>query len=153
MTSFGPYPATCLKIHDGDTITTAIDLGFGLTETLPARFNGINAPELATPAGTAALAYLATILHVGDRITVVSHGWDKYRGRYDADITLADGTDLNQLMLTSGHAVPMPAGHAALMRIAAAADAAARAGEQAQSATQQLADTIRRLNSDADPKG
>lgn len=46
-------------------------------ERQPVRLYGCNAPELATPAGKDALAFLETVLHVGDTVTLVSHGWDK----------------------------------------------------------------------------
>jgi endonuclease YncB( thermonuclease family) len=115
-TVFGPYPAKCLAIHDGDTVAFEIDLGFdhiimGLDwdgkSRLSCRVAGINAPELSTDAGKAALAYAETILHVGDVCQVASHGWDKYGGRFDGTITLPGGTDFAGLMLSSGHAVPM----------------------------------------------
>lgn len=116
--TFGPYPARCVAIHDGDTVTLDIDLGFdhliagqdwdGHTR-LACRVYGINAPELSTPAGKAALAYAQTILHVGDICQVLSHGWDKYGGRWDGTITLPDGTDYAQRMLDAGQAVPYPA--------------------------------------------
>jgi endonuclease YncB( thermonuclease family) len=115
---FGPYPAKCIAIHDGDTATFEIDLGFdhmimGLgwdgKSRLSCRVYGINAPELSTQAGKDALAYAETILHVGDVCQVTSHGWDKYGGRFDGTITLPDGTDYATLMLDSGHAVVMTA--------------------------------------------
>lgn len=115
-TLFGPYPARCVAIHDGDTLTFDIDLGFdhliagqdwnGSTR-LSCRVFGINAPELKTAAGKAALAYLQTLIKPGDLATVVSHGWDKYGGRFDGSITLADGTDVAQAMLAAGQAVPL----------------------------------------------
>jgi endonuclease YncB( thermonuclease family) len=106
--TFGPYPATILAIHDGDTFLLDIDLGFGMhAETFRCRVYGINAPELATAAGKAALAYLETLMKTGDSITVLSHGWDKYGGRFDGEVTLADGRDLGTLMVSSGHAVVM----------------------------------------------
>lgn len=70
------------------------------------RVYGINAPELRTDAGKASLAYAQTILHPGDLCTVLSHGWDKYGGRFDGSITLPDGRDYAQVMLDSGQAVP-----------------------------------------------
>lgn len=109
MATFGPYKATVISIHDGDTATLAVQIGFDVAITRPCRFYGINAPELRTDAGKAALAFLQTRLHVGDTVTVVSHGWDKYSGRFDGLIFLADGTDVSALMLTSGNAVPYPA--------------------------------------------
>lgn len=101
---FGPYPATVETIHDGDTARLRIDVGFGITVSQSCRFFGINAPELNTDAGKAALAFLLTVLHVGDVVTVISHGWDKY-ARFDGSITLADGRNLNALMVSTGHAV------------------------------------------------
>jgi endonuclease YncB( thermonuclease family) len=114
--TFGPYPARCAAVHDGDTMTLDIDLGFdhlisgldldGKTR-LSCRVYGINAPELATDAGKAALAYALTLIQPGARCTVLSHGWDKYGGRFDGTITLADGRDFAATMLAAGQAVPM----------------------------------------------
>lgn len=124
-TTYGPYVATVVAIHDGDTIdvdlTLAkvgkqkadVDLGFNVhrdpagivLERQSVRLLGCNAPELATPAGKDALAFIETLLKIGDRVTLVSHGWDKYGGRIDGQITLADGRDLVATMITAGHAV------------------------------------------------
>jgi len=124
--TFGPYRATVVEIHDGDTIDvdlvlakvgrqkTDVDLGFNVhrapggvvLERQAVRLLGCNAPELATPAGKAALAFLETVLHVGDVVTLVSQGWDKYGGRIDGAITLADGRDLAAVMIAAGHAAP-----------------------------------------------
>lgn len=105
---FGPYPAIVTDIHDGDTITVDLDLGFGIHAVeFHARFFGINAPELRTDAGKAALAFLETLIKIGDPLTVTSHGWDKYGGRFDATLVTADGTDLSKAMLDSGNAVVM----------------------------------------------
>jgi endonuclease YncB( thermonuclease family) len=114
--TFGPYPGKVIAVHDGDTMTLDIDLGFdhliagqdwdGKTR-LSCRVFGINAPELSTQAGKDALAYALTLVHPGDRVRVVSHCWDKYGGRFDGTVTLADGTDFATLMLDSGHAVAM----------------------------------------------
>ena len=46
------YRAKITKVHDGDTLTVDIDLGFGVMLTSQqVRLKGINAPELVTPAG------------------------------------------------------------------------------------------------------
>lgn len=114
--TFGPYPARCYSVHDGDTLYLSIDLGFDHLISshdfdghprLACRLFGVNAPELSTDAGKAALAFVQSLIKPGDRCTVVSHGWDKYGGRFDGDVRLADGTDLAQALLTAGHAVPM----------------------------------------------
>jgi endonuclease YncB( thermonuclease family) len=123
--TFGPYKATVVAIHDGDTIDVDVqlakvgrqkadaDLGFNVhrapagivLERQAVRLYGCNADELSTAGGQAALAYLQTLVHVGDVVTLVSHGWDKYRGRVDGSITLPDGRDLSAAMIAAGHAV------------------------------------------------
>lgn len=112
--TFGPYPARIVAIHDGDTMTLDIDLGFdhiisgqdfaGKTR-LACRVYGINAPELSTDTGKAALAFAETLVKPGMLVTVLSHGWDKYGGRFDGTITLPDGSDFAKAMLDSGNAV------------------------------------------------
>lgn len=115
MTTYGPYPACrVVSVHDGDTVIFDIDLGFsvgifgqsfaGKTQ-LACRVYGINAPELSTTAGKAALAYAQTLLPVGTIVQVTSHLWDKYGGRFDGTITLPDGRDYATLMIQSGNAV------------------------------------------------
>jgi endonuclease YncB( thermonuclease family) len=116
VTTFGPYPARCVVVHDGDTITLDVDLGFdhlisgldfdGKTR-LSCRVFGINAPELSTQAGIDARTYAQTLILSGDRCQVVSHGWDKFGGRFDGEITLNDGRDFGTVMVATGHAVPM----------------------------------------------
>ena len=75
---------------------------------LSCRVFGINAPELSTDAGKTALAYAQELIHPGDLCQVVSHGWDKYGGRFDGTIALADGQDFATAMLQAGQAVVMP---------------------------------------------
>jgi len=124
MATYGPYTATVASIHDGDTLDvdillaktgklkTDLDLGFNVHRTTTGtrlerqsvRLLGCNAPELATVAGRAALAFIETLLKVGDTVTLVSHGWDKYGGRIDGQITLSDGRDLTSVMVAAGHA-------------------------------------------------
>lgn len=125
MTAFGPYTATVTRIHDGDTLfvdvlltkagkaKTPVDLGFNVwrtprgTEVMgqSVRLIGCNAPELATPAGKAALAFIETLLKAGDTVKLLDDGWDKYGGRIDGNVALADGSDLTAAMIAAGHAV------------------------------------------------
>lgn len=57
------YSATVTEVHDGDTITCDLDLGFGITlNNQKFRFFGINAPELhgeSEEAGKASQVYVA----------------------------------------------------------------------------------------------
>lgn len=116
MATFGPYPARVVSLHDGDTLTFDIDLGFGLIfngrdfngePKLTCRVFGINAPELSTQAGKDALAFAQTLLKPGDVCKVVSHGYDKYGGRFDGEITMPDGRDYGAVMLAAGQAVKL----------------------------------------------
>jgi endonuclease YncB( thermonuclease family) len=111
--TFGPYPALCVDVHDGDTIAFDIDLGFDHLisakgfkgeSRLSCRVYGINAPELKTATGKLALDYAKTLIKPGDVCQILSYGWDKYGGRFNGSITLGDGRDFAQAMLDAGHA-------------------------------------------------
>jgi endonuclease YncB( thermonuclease family) len=112
--NYGPYPAVVTDWHDGDTCHMNIDLGFANyamghdldgKAILSCRIYGINAPELSTDAGKAALAYAQQLCPDNTKVTVLSHGWDKYGGRFDGSITLPDGSDFGQAMIAAGQAV------------------------------------------------
>lgn len=102
---FGPYPAVVASWHDGDTAHVDLDLGFGLTLAMSCRIYGINAPELATPEGKASLVMAQRLCPAGTKVTIVSHGWDKYGGRFDGAVTLPGGTDFSAEMIAAGAAV------------------------------------------------
>lgn len=127
MSTFGPYAATVVAIHDGDTIdvdvvlhpqrvaksVTDLDLGFSVhlkagvgvvLERQSVRLFGCNAAELATLAGKLALAHIETLVKVGDVVELVSRGWDKYGGRIDGSVKLTDGRDLSATMIADGYA-------------------------------------------------
>jgi endonuclease YncB( thermonuclease family) len=127
VTSWGPYKATVVDVHDGDTlfvdlllhrqrVAAGVDVDLGFNVHLrrggvwlvrqSVRLAGCNAPELATPAGKAALAYLQTLVKPGDPVMLLSLAWDKYGGRVDGRVTLADGRDLTQAMIAAGEAAP-----------------------------------------------
>lgn len=105
------YNATVIAIHDGDTLTAAVDLGFKIHFQIKVRFYGINAPELATPEGKVAAAFLQAQLPLGSTIDLktIRDAADKYGGRYDGIVTF-NGVNLNDLMISSGHAVPFMVG-------------------------------------------
>lgn len=107
MSSYGPYPGVIRSWHDGDTCHVDLDLGFGiqLTTPLSCRVFGINAAELSTATGKDALAAALRVCPVGTPVRVLSHGWDKYGGRFDGEITLPDGSDFGTQMIAAGYAV------------------------------------------------
>ena len=104
--AFGPYRGTVDVVHDGDTVHVRLDVGFDLNVYTRVRIDGINAPELSTPAGKQARDFAQTLLKPGDAVEVVSFGWDKYGGRIDGSIKMPDGRDFGQTMLDTGHAKP-----------------------------------------------
>ena len=100
------YQADVLKIHDGDTMWLEVDLGCDVRIKMTCRLYGINAPELATQEGKDALAYVQTLVAVGDTVTVRTYKDRKEKyGRYLATIITAAGKNVNAGMLLSGHAV------------------------------------------------
>jgi endonuclease YncB( thermonuclease family) len=110
MTVFGPWPAVVLDVHDGDTMTLVLDLGFDLTLKAHCRMKGINAPELSTTAGQDSRRFALTLAKPGDLVHTTSYGWDKYGGRYDGTVQLPDGRDFATVMLQAGMAVPFMVG-------------------------------------------
>jgi len=117
------YDAVVKSVHDGDTITVDMDLGLDMTlRNFKIRLFGINCPELVTPEGKKAQAFLAQIIPVGTAIVVetVKDKQEKY-GRYLGKLYKAvqgsptlklpvirqDGTvSLNELLVENGFAKP-----------------------------------------------
>ena len=100
------YNATVISVHDGDTCRLDVDLGFYTHRLMNIRWYGVNAPELSTPAGIEARDYLRGLLPAGATVVLTSirDRADKYGDRWLGIITL-DGVNLNDLMVSSGHAV------------------------------------------------
>ncbi len=104
------YKATVLSVHDGDTAHLRIDRGFGLFWEVRCRFAGINAPELATPAGIVSRNWVAERL-TGKDIWIGATTLDNY-GRplvtiYEPEPTTVDPKlSVNAAMLALGLAVP-----------------------------------------------
>ena len=102
------YNAEIISIVDGDSVKLNVDLGLSVHIHVAVRLTGLNAPELSTPAGKAAKAFVeATVARLGSTVQVRTMKADKY-GRYLAWVTWPGSTDLslNQQLLSSGNAVP-----------------------------------------------
>lgn len=100
------YRATVLAIHDGDTITVDVDLGFGIRfEEMHLRLLGLNAPELNTTAGKLSQSYLVSIMPLGSTITIQTEKdkQEKY-GRYLATLISDKWGNINQALITNGYA-------------------------------------------------
>lgn len=111
---YGPYPGLVKNFHDGDTCHVDVDLGFGVIlnaydlkgrPVISCRIYGINAPELNTEAGKASRVYAISLCPPQTYVTVLSYGWDKFGGRFDGSITLPDGRDFGEVMISAGQAV------------------------------------------------
>lgn len=98
------YPATVVSVHDGDTATLSVSLGFDTYRTSPVRLWAMNAIELNQPGGPEAGAHLAGMIPVGSAVTLISHGWDKYSDRTDGQIIRSDGLDVGARMVADGYA-------------------------------------------------
>lgn len=108
------YSARLVRVVDGDTYVLSIDLGMHVWQhDVRIRAAGINAPELSTPDGSAALAYVIDWFgqHCPDGLLTVKTTKDRNDnyGRLLGTITAPDGAVLNTDLLTTGHAVPWAA--------------------------------------------
>lgn len=102
------YTAVVLAVHDGDTITADVDLGFGVWIRGQAyRLLGCNAIELGAPGGKEARDNLAGLLlppTLMPAVTLTSVKPDKYGGRWLCVITMPDGSDLVSRLIADGWA-------------------------------------------------
>lgn len=105
MASIRSYPGLVVRVTDGDSAAISVDLGWYTWRLSSIRLFGINAIELRDPGGAEARAHLAALLPAGQKVTVISHGPDKYGGRTGAQIILPDGRDVSTVMIADGYAV------------------------------------------------
>ena len=78
------YDAVVRAVHDGDTLTLDVDLGFSTwIHKRVIRLFGIDAPELATPEGIVSQAFLRSLLPIGSPVVLesIKDRADKYGGR------------------------------------------------------------------------
>lgn len=104
------YAGRVLDWHDGDTCHVEVDLGLDIDTRLTIRLMGVNAPELATPEGKVALAYVRSLMAADGSVwlrTVKDHR-EKY-GRYLAWVFLGsamdDAFEVGHMLVASGNAV------------------------------------------------
>lgn len=96
------YNATVVKVHDGDTLTLDVDLGFNVHMIESFRLFGCNARELSQIGGLEARDHLASLLPVGTPVQVESIKPDKFGNRYDGIIKIGaiEHLDLVQKLIT-----------------------------------------------------
>jgi endonuclease YncB( thermonuclease family) len=101
------YEAVAVRVIDGDTVVLTVSLGFDTwVHNRTFRLLGCNAREHADPGGADATANLAALLPPGAVVDIMSVKPDKFGGRYDAQVTLADGRDLVTLLIEQQWAAP-----------------------------------------------
>ncbi len=98
------FKARVERVVDGDTLYVDVDQGFGKGEFQYLRLRGINAPEIDTPEGKKAKAFVERALAKVPYIILTSSRSDKW-DRYLADVFYGDGKEekyLNQVLLDEG---------------------------------------------------
>lgn len=95
------YAAHIIRVLDGDTVEAVIDLGFHLSYTTKIRLAQLNAPELKTPEGIIAKAFLEKLINDVDVIvtTALKKEFEKY-GRV-LGVIIHNGMNINALMLAN----------------------------------------------------
>lgn len=100
------YKAIPVNVHDGDTLTLHVDMGFTTWHHGSFRLNRCNARELNEPGGIEARDNLIELLLTpGMTILIRSYKMDKY-GRYLAEIVMPDGTNLVDFLIEQQWAAP-----------------------------------------------
>lgn len=110
--------AKVIDWHDGDTVHLDVDRDYEDHGHTTHRLWGINAPELATPEGKTALAFVQAIAPPGTDLIIASYqsknqiptdGSQEKYGRWLAEIWIAATPDLptiNDQLVSTGNAVP-----------------------------------------------
>jgi micrococcal nuclease len=107
----GPIPATAERVIDGDTIEVVASIWPGLATRARLRLSRIDAPELTSPCDAArAKAFEARSVVEnavkGVRLRLLHIRPERAYGRILADVQLADGSDLGDLLVSVGLAKP-----------------------------------------------
>ena len=114
MTASWSYPgATLAKAVDGDSfyadVKRVADIGFHIISTATARqkfrLNRCNAAPIKTPSGAGAAARTTELLAAAP-FDLLSVGAYKYGDEWMAEVTLADGRNLSNLLIAEQWAAP-----------------------------------------------
>lgn len=103
--SLNVYAARVERVVDGDTVTVRIQIWDNQELLTAIRLRGIDAPEIRgkCPAerelARRAKARAAELMPPGSIVTLTRIKADKYGGRYDAEITLADGRKVAEVLI------------------------------------------------------
>jgi micrococcal nuclease len=101
------YPASVVRVIDGDTVRLSVDVGFRMRFEDNFRMTGINAPE---GKNSIAAVRMRALLPAGLAV-VVSTGKPEKFGRWLADIAIPEAcSSVCELLLSEGLAVPYSGG-------------------------------------------
>jgi endonuclease YncB( thermonuclease family) len=103
--------AQVIEVIDGDTFRVFVDLGLNIYTRSVVRVKGVNTPELPTPAGLAAKAFLESKMKESDIVRIEIARMDLH-GRAESDVFLMCNpatqiydTSLADLIISAGHGV------------------------------------------------
>lgn len=110
------YRAHVLAVHDGDTCTVDIDLGFSVwVRKCPIRLDGLDAPELKTPEGPPALLALSALVLGKDIVLRTRKDKEEKFGRMLGTLLLpapdlGGPINVNDYLIANGFARPYDGG-------------------------------------------
>jgi len=95
------YKAGVIRIVDGDTLRVSVDLGFNCAIRHTIRLRGVDTPEMKTPEGQEAKAFVARAL-ADVSFVVIRTYWRGRYGRYLADVFYQAKQNQPQTVVDSG---------------------------------------------------
>lgn len=103
------YKATVENVVDGDTIDASIDLGFKVSTRQRMRLARIDTPERAQPNYQEAKEFVKSAV-LNKSVTIKTEKVSKW-GYYLAEVVLADGRNLNDMLVQAHLAKYYDGGH------------------------------------------
>jgi len=101
------YNALVTRVVDGDTFDATVDLGFGVFKKHRFRLKDVDTPETWRPKteaenehGLKATAYVIGLIE--NQSVILSSVKSAVYSRYEAYVTLKDGSDLGTLLIEHG---------------------------------------------------
>ena len=101
----GDYPADVVRVIDGDTVAVNVRVWPSVLIETSIRVLGVDTPELRGKCESErekareARSFVRKLLPAGSKIVLKKVKPDKYAGRHDAEIWLADGRSLAELLI------------------------------------------------------
>lgn len=105
---YGPFMGFVEHVHDGDTLTVNVDVGFGHFPVVAIRLENIECPELWQDGGPSAAAFVAYLCDHGSPVVLSTGLTPKSRKqkrtftRYVGIIKTGNGEDLGDLIYDAG---------------------------------------------------